>query len=64
LRNPTEPTEQPTNEPEESELIRVRREKASEPEGNLGGKVWLDDVSLVPLAPVAATAASRAGGRS
>jgi hypothetical protein len=44
--------------------VRVRRERASEPEGNLGGKVWLDDVSLVPLAPVAATAASRAGGRS
>jgi tetratricopeptide (TPR) repeat protein len=44
--------------------VRVRREKALEPEGNLGGKVWLDDVSLVPLAPVAATAASRAGGRS
>jgi tetratricopeptide (TPR) repeat protein len=44
--------------------VRVRREKAREPEGNLGGKVWLDDVSLVPLAPVAAAAGSVAGGRS
>jgi len=43
--------------------VRVRREKAQEPEGNLGGKVWLDDVSLVPLAPVAA-AARRGTGRS
>ena len=44
--------------------VRIRREKAVEPEGNLGGKVWLDDVSLVPLAPVAAAAGSVAGGRS
>jgi hypothetical protein len=27
-------------------MIKVRREPASEPEGNLGGKVWLDEVSL------------------
>ena len=44
--------------------VRVRREKALEPEGNLGGKVWLDDVSLVPLAPVAATTGRGAGRRS
>jgi tetratricopeptide (TPR) repeat protein len=44
--------------------VRIRRQKAPEPEGNLGGKVWLDDVSLVPLAPMAATAGGGAGGRS
>jgi hypothetical protein len=27
-------------------MLKVRREPASEPEGNLGGKVWLDEVSL------------------
>ncbi len=27
-------------------LLRVRREPAREPEGNLGGKVWLDEVRL------------------
>lgn len=27
-------------------LVRLRREKAPGPEGNLGGKVWVDDVSL------------------
>jgi tetratricopeptide (TPR) repeat protein len=27
-------------------LLRVRREPAREPEGNLGGKVWLDEVTL------------------
>jgi hypothetical protein len=27
-------------------LVRLRREPAREPEGNLGGKVWLDDVRL------------------
>jgi tetratricopeptide (TPR) repeat protein len=27
-------------------LLRLRREPAREPEGNLGGKVWLDEVSL------------------
>ena len=26
--------------------VRLRREKAPGPEGNLGGKVWVDDVSL------------------
>ena len=26
--------------------VRLRREPAREPEGNLGGKVWLDDVRL------------------
>ncbi|HEX7126757.1 MAG TPA: tetratricopeptide repeat protein [Thermodesulfobacteriota bacterium] len=30
--------------------IRLRRERAPGPEGNLGGKVWVDDVSLTPLA--------------
>ena len=34
--------------------VRVRREKAPGPEGNLGGKVWLDDVSLTPVAASAA----------
>jgi tetratricopeptide (TPR) repeat protein len=29
--------------------LRFRREKAPGPEGNLGGKVWVDEVSLVPL---------------
>jgi hypothetical protein len=28
--------------------IVICREKATEPEGNLGGKVWVDDVVLVP----------------
>jgi len=28
--------------------VRLRREKAPGPEGNLGGKVWVDDVSLTP----------------
>ena len=27
-------------------MLRLRREPASLPEGNLGGKVWLDEVSL------------------
>ena len=27
-------------------LVRLRREKAAGPEGNLGGKVWVDEVSL------------------
>ena len=30
--------------------IRFRRERAPGPEGNLGGKVWVDDVSLTPRA--------------
>ena len=34
--------------------VRVRREKAPGPEGNLGGKVWLDDVSFTPVAASAA----------
>jgi hypothetical protein len=29
--------------------LRFRREKAPGPEGNLGGKVWVDEVSLVPV---------------
>ena len=28
--------------------VRLRREKAPGPEGNLGGKVWIDEVSLTP----------------
>ena len=34
--------------------VRVRREKAPGPEGNLGGKVWVDEVSLTPVATSAA----------
>jgi hypothetical protein len=30
-------------------LVRLRREKAPDPEGNLGGKVWIDEVSLTRL---------------
>jgi tetratricopeptide (TPR) repeat protein len=30
-------------------LVRLRREKVTEPEGNLGGKVWIDEVSLTLL---------------
>jgi hypothetical protein len=26
--------------------VQLRREKAPGPEGNLGGKIWVDDVSL------------------
>jgi tetratricopeptide (TPR) repeat protein len=29
-------------------VVRLRREKAPGPEGNLGGKIWLDDVTLTP----------------
>lgn len=29
--------------------VRLRREKAPGPEGNLGGKVWIDEVSLTPV---------------
>ncbi|HEX9843063.1 MAG TPA: hypothetical protein VGC20_09950, partial [bacterium] len=29
-------------------MLRVRRERAPGPEGNLGGKVWLDDITLTP----------------
>jgi tetratricopeptide (TPR) repeat protein len=29
--------------------IRLRRERAPGPEGNLGGKVWIDEVSLTPV---------------
>ena len=29
--------------------LRLRREKAPGPEGNLGGKVWVDEVSLLPV---------------
>lgn len=37
--------------PPDVSLVRVRlcREKAELPEGNLGGSVWLDEVALVPL---------------
>jgi hypothetical protein len=30
-------------------ILRVRREPAPGPEGNLGGKVWLDDMTLTPV---------------
>jgi tetratricopeptide (TPR) repeat protein len=30
-------------------ILRLRREKAPGPEGNLGGKVWLDEVTLTPV---------------
>ena len=30
-------------------VVALRREKATQPEGNLGGKVWVDGVSLLPL---------------
>jgi hypothetical protein len=30
-------------------VLRVRRERAPGPEGNLGGKVWLDDITLTPV---------------
>jgi tetratricopeptide (TPR) repeat protein len=30
-------------------IVRVRRERAPGPEGNLGGKVWLDDITLTPV---------------
>ncbi|HSF31078.1 MAG TPA: hypothetical protein VLK82_11505 [Candidatus Tectomicrobia bacterium] len=30
-------------------IVRVRRERAPGPEGNLGGKVWLDEVTLTPV---------------
>jgi hypothetical protein len=43
-------------------LVRVRREKAPGPEGNLGGKVWLDEVSLTPAAAAAAVAVEGSGG--
>jgi tetratricopeptide (TPR) repeat protein len=33
-------------------VLRVRREPAPGPEGNLGGKVWLDDIALTPVAGV------------
>jgi len=38
--------------------IRLRREKAPAPEGNLGGKVWIDEVSLTPFAPASSFALS------
>ena len=31
--------------------VQLRREKAPGPEGNLAGKVWVDDVSLTPATP-------------
>jgi hypothetical protein len=30
-------------------LVRLRREKVTDPEGNLGGKVWIDEVNLTLL---------------
>jgi tetratricopeptide (TPR) repeat protein len=33
-------------------MLRVRREPAPGPEGNLGGKVWLDDIRLTPVGGV------------
>jgi tetratricopeptide (TPR) repeat protein len=33
-------------------MLRVRREPAPGPEGNLGGKVWLDDITLTPVGGV------------
>jgi tetratricopeptide (TPR) repeat protein len=33
-------------------MLRVRREPAPGPEGNLGGKVWLDDIALTPVGGV------------
>ena len=30
-------------------VVRLRRERSREPEGNLGGKVWIDDMSLTPV---------------
>jgi hypothetical protein len=39
--------------PQDTTLVRVqlRREKATGPEGNLAGKVWVDDVTLTPATP-------------
>jgi hypothetical protein len=34
-------------------IVRVRRERAPGPEGNLGGKVWLDDITLTPVGETA-----------
>jgi hypothetical protein len=35
--------------------VRLRRERARGPEGNLGGRVWIDEVSLTPIgSPLAA----------
>jgi tetratricopeptide (TPR) repeat protein len=33
-------------------VLRVKREPAPGPEGNLGGKVWLDDIRLTPVGGV------------
>jgi tetratricopeptide (TPR) repeat protein len=33
-------------------MLRVRREPAPGPEGNLGGKVWVDDITLTPVGGV------------
>jgi hypothetical protein len=33
-------------------MLRVRREPAPGPEGNLGGKVWLDNITLTPVGGV------------
>jgi hypothetical protein len=44
------PLETPLQVPADTSLVmlRLRREKAIAPEGNLGGKVWLDDITLTP----------------
>jgi hypothetical protein len=44
------PLEARVRTPADASLVRLllRREKASAPEANLHGKVWVDDVSLVP----------------
>jgi len=42
--------------------VRLRREKAPGPEGNLSGKVWIDDVTLTPLAPASSSSLSPSGG--
>jgi hypothetical protein len=39
--------------------VRLRREKAPGPEGNLGGKVWIDEVSLTPIPRPLAAATTR-----
>jgi tetratricopeptide (TPR) repeat protein len=49
------PVETPVRVPEAATLVRVqiRREKAPGPEGNLAGKVWVDDVTLTPTGSAA-----------
>jgi hypothetical protein len=51
------PLETRVRVPADTTLVRVRlrREKAPGPEGNLGGKVWVDDVVLAPIAAPSAS---------